>query len=59
MNIKGDLIRYTTLNDVVKMARVFLAIASRALNNRGDIDEATRKKCLKRPRLSPKAAGED
>lgn len=41
---------YATLKDVAKMAGVSLATASRALNNRGDVDQATRKKVLEAAR---------
>ncbi|NLG83829.1 MAG: LacI family transcriptional regulator [Firmicutes bacterium] len=42
MKIRG----YATLKDVAKKAGVSLATASRALNNRGDVDQTTRKKVL-------------
>lgn len=41
---------HSTLKDVAKMAGVSLATASRALNNRGDVDQATRKKVLEAAR---------
>ncbi len=38
--------RHSTLKDVAELSGVSLATASRALNNRGDVDPATRKKVL-------------